>query len=310
MNWVCKCGAENDARYCETCGREFAPPAAAPAAPESITNKIVAGVALAFLVIAWVYTLNNHPQTISRPSPAAAQGPTTIQEPPNSAPVQPTEPSASSLSDVDLKKMKDAYRFDLALIRDINKVLAAPSAESKVEIYCEHNVREMNHLLSDHDPTLDANGQNNIAVCSNRIFSGVDRMFTDQELIEKRDKTSADLRMIEARLGAASVASAQLDDERNGTIAPPQVAPPQSSQPVDHPVPDAAQTSGDLHAIADANGVAVFSNLPAERLHFDFDHQAWQPTIEKQPDGRKTLTMRSVGSTKATVCNVHWEIVQ
>jgi hypothetical protein len=58
------------------------------------------------------------------------------------------------------------------------------------------------------------------------------------------------------------------------------------------------------------NGTMVFKDLPADRLHFTFDHDAWQPTIQLQPDGRKTLIMRSLNPGIQTYCHVRWEIVQ
>jgi hypothetical protein len=57
-------------------------------------------------------------------------------------------------------------------------------------------------------------------------------------------------------------------------------------------------------------GQLVFNDLPSERLRFTFDHDAWQPTIQPQPDGRKTLTMRSLKPGIQTYCHVRWEIVQ
>lgn len=56
------------------------------------------------------------------------------------------------------------------------------------------------------------------------------------------------------------------------------------------------------------NGTMVFNDLPADRLHFTFDHDAWQPTIQLQPDGRKTLVMRSLKPGIQTHCHVRWEI--
>jgi hypothetical protein len=56
-------------------------------------------------------------------------------------------------------------------------------------------------------------------------------------------------------------------------------------------------------------GQLVFGDLPSERLHFTFDPDAWQPTIQRQPDGRKTLIMRSLKPGIQTYCHVRWEVV-
>jgi hypothetical protein len=56
-------------------------------------------------------------------------------------------------------------------------------------------------------------------------------------------------------------------------------------------------------------GQLVFLNLPGERLHFTFDHDAWQSTIRRQPDGTQTLIMRSVRPGIQTACDIRWEIV-
>lgn len=72
----------------------------------------------------------------------------------------------------------------------------------------------------------------------------------------------------------------------------------------------AAPTAGDLHYSGPPihpGGTVVFQNLPAGRLRFVFDHQAWQPLILRQPDGSQTLTLRSLRQIDQTECNVHWE---
>jgi hypothetical protein len=58
------------------------------------------------------------------------------------------------------------------------------------------------------------------------------------------------------------------------------------------------------------NGELVFKNLPADRLKFQFDHDAWQPMIHRQPDGMQTLVMRSIKPGTQTKCDMRWEIVQ
>jgi hypothetical protein len=57
-------------------------------------------------------------------------------------------------------------------------------------------------------------------------------------------------------------------------------------------------------------GIVAFSGLPAGRLRFSFDHQAWQPLISRQPDGSQTLRLRSLQHTEQTKCKVQWEVAQ
>jgi len=52
----------------------------------------------------------------------------------------------------------------------------------------------------------------------------------------------------------------------------------------------------------------VFKNLPADRLHLTFDHNAWQPSIHRQADGRQTLIMRSIKPGGQETCDIRWEL--
>jgi len=78
------------------------------------------------------------------------------------------------------------------------------------------------------------------------------------------------------------------------------------------PATRASPTSGVLHAtIALAqHGDVVFNNLPGGRLKFTFDHDAWQATIRRQPNGTQTLVMHSRKPGSQTACDVAWQIVQ
>jgi hypothetical protein len=90
----------------------------------------------------------------------------------------------------------------------------------------------------------------------------------------------------------------------SGAVEPRPILP---SQPLKPPVP----TSGILHVIIETeHGNAVFENLPPAQLKFTFDHNAWQATIHKQPNGTKTLVMHSLKSGSRISCDVRWEIVQ
>jgi len=102
----------------------------------------------------------------------------------------------------------------------------------------------------------------------------------------------------------------------------PSVAENQTSQPVVTAQPPASTSSPPVETSSPRfgvvcngavnvpqNGTMVFKDLPSDRLHFTFDHDAWQPTIQPQPDGRKTLVMRSLKPGIQTYCHVRWEIV-
>lgn len=72
----------------------------------------------------------------------------------------------------------------------------------------------------------------------------------------------------------------------------------------------ATPRSGTLHYSGPPvqyGGIVVFSGLPAGRLRFSFDHQAWQPLISRQLDGSQTLRLRSLQHSAQLECNVHWE---
>jgi|ERR1700691_6224871 len=52
----------------------------------------------------------------------------------------------------------------------------------------------------------------------------------------------------------------------------------------------------------------TFPNLPDDHLKFTFDHDAWQPTIRREPDGTKTLVMRFLKAGSQVACDIRWEI--
>jgi len=93
------------------------------------------------------------------------------------------------------------------------------------------------------------------------------------------------------------------------TSAPPP-APPKASIAAATPT---APQSGTLHYSGipiPQNGEVVFVDLPNARLRFTFDHQAWQASIRRQPNGTQILTMHSLLPGQQTQCDVKWEIVQ
>ena len=80
----------------------------------------------------------------------------------------------------------------------------------------------------------------------------------------------------------------------------------------EHPFAPASQSSGTLHYAGPPvryGERVTFTGLPAARLKFAFDHQAWQPLISRQPDGTKTLALRSLKKGEQTSCDVGWEVV-
>lgn len=95
-----------------------------------------------------------------------------------------------------------------------------------------------------------------------------------------------------------------------------QPSPKPSVQDVQEPTPPSldlptAPRAGDLHYAGPPvhfGGVIVFQHLPAGRLRFIFDHQAWQPLISREPDRSQTLTLRSLRQFDQMECDVHWEL--
>ena len=94
-------------------------------------------------------------------------------------------------------------------------------------------------------------------------------------------------------------------------IAP--VAPVVPSEPAPAPPVPTATTSGMLcngPVQVPKGGELTFRNLPGDRLRFTFDHDAWLPLIRREPDGTRTLIMRSIKPGIQTKCDIRWEVVQ
>jgi hypothetical protein len=58
------------------------------------------------------------------------------------------------------------------------------------------------------------------------------------------------------------------------------------------------------------NGELTFKNLPGDQLHFIFDHDAWSPSIHREPNGTQTLVMRSIKPGIQIKCDMRWEIAR
>lgn len=105
-------------------------------------------------------------------------------------------------------------------------------------------------------------------------------------------------------------------------LQPPQPAPDSAQQsanpqPPTETIPSASSTetpkptSGVLcneTVAVPQNGELTFKALPGERLKFTFDHEAWSPSIHRQPDGTQTLVMRSIKPGIQTECDMRWEV--
>jgi len=93
----------------------------------------------------------------------------------------------------------------------------------------------------------------------------------------------------------------------------PQPPPPQpAAVPAPPPMPTQAR-SGVLHytgAPVPLNGQVVFDHLPASRLKYSYDSQAWVLTIKLNPDGSKRVTLTSKKPGMQTACDLGWEIVE
>jgi hypothetical protein len=139
------------------------------------------------------------------------------------------------------------------------------------------------------------------------------------ESLEELNRVNAEIAKEEGQQQSASGPIApqpqpeaeQPTDSAEQPLATP--SPTAAASPPTPPVEAAKPTSGVL-----CNGVIsvpqneelTFKNLPGERLKFTFDHNAWTPTITRQPDGTQSLVMRSIKPGIQTKCDMRWEIVQ
>ena len=58
-------------------------------------------------------------------------------------------------------------------------------------------------------------------------------------------------------------------------------------------------------------GVVFFSNLPAQRLKYSFDHSSWQLSLTNNPDGtRKGVQLTSIKQGIQANCDLGWEVIQ
>ncbi len=112
---------------------------------------------------------------------------------------------------------------------------------------------------------------------------------------------------------APSVSEPPAISQEPVNTTPPGPSPSQPSTSASPPAPPVATmkpTSGVLcNGTIDVPqyGELVFKNLPGDRLKFTFDHDAWRPTVRRQPDGMQTLVMQSIRPGIQTKCDITWE---
>lgn len=172
----------------------------------------------------------------------------------------------------------------------------------------------------------------NLAVGNTVTFSGT---FTFGELDYAREESVTEegsmtdpefiFTFTSVRPGALSQRSDNRDSKPSVGEPAPQPVDTTPTAPIATPAPEPEPTPEPTQSIRTAtpisgvlcNGAAnvpqfgelVFRNLPGDRLQFTFDHDAWQPTIHRQQDGRQTLTMRSLKRGIQTACDIRWEIM-
>jgi hypothetical protein len=127
-----------------------------------------------------------------------------------------------------------------------------------------------------------------------------------QYLMEKMDEETAKCNQLAAELKDVDAEIAQ-ENQQQSVSAETSRSPSQLLLPSNQA---GTPTSGVLcnGAISvPQNGQITFNNLPGDRLHLTFDHDAWQPAIHRQSDGTQTLVMRSLKPGVQTVCDMRWE---
>jgi hypothetical protein len=132
------------------------------------------------------------------------------------------------------------------------------------------------------------------------------------ELLEQLNLVNAEIAKEEGQLQPNS--EPKPAPEPKAQVAEQPADTPQAiATPPSPPVESAKPTSGVLcnwPVEVPQNGEVKFRNLPSDRLRFTFDHDAWMPLIRREPDGTRTLIMRSLKPGVQTMCDIRWEVVQ
>ncbi len=225
-------------------------------------------------------------------------------------------PQLPALSSDELQTLKDGRQYDLELIAAVNAVLMAPSPNDAITAYCRFTMKGVRELTG--GPSNEWLDQQKIAICRGRVLTGLTRMPSLEQFREYGEKARLDLIETDQKLKEAGIVletESPKDPPRTPQPVPtPPLPEPEAAPPAPPPVESpkiAAPTSGVLHAMVETeHGDAVFENLPADRLKFTFDHDAWQATTHRQPNGTKTLVMHSLKPGSRISCDVRWEIVQ
>jgi len=242
-----------------------------------------------FIVCMWICIVLFVLHTMRDNTPRSTESP--AQEGATPSAINPHE---SRLAD--LRKKKDGIIAQIAMEREMAKKLILDAANLSAQPFPDPD---------EHQFLLEAMDKE-----SQRIA----------KLLESNKDIDAEIAQEEGEqppnIGPTSTAKPQITSQP--LPAPVQQPPTVDTQPTEPnppapPVEAAKPTSGVL-----CNGVIsvpqneelTFKNLPGERLKFTFDHNAWTPTITRQPDGTQSLVMRSIKPGIQTKCDMRWEIVQ
>lgn len=92
--------------------------------------------------------------------------------------------------------------------------------------------------------------------------------------------------------------------------APPPARPPVPSAPV-APAPYEGPRSGTLESNnpVPQNAECVFRNLPAVKIHLDYDTKIWDARLAPGEGGTQRLILKNKGSGPQKRCLVHWSVI-
>ena len=148
----------------------------------AITTSVILGLVVV-LVISGLLSEKSAPQTAQMPANTS---------PPAAKPI--------ALSEEELKRLKDSRQYDLKLIAAVNAVLTAPSPDDALTAYCRFTVQQMQALVGSGGEWYE---DQNIGVCRARVLTGVDRMFSPDQLREYAAKAQRELTETDQKLADA-----------------------------------------------------------------------------------------------------------
>jgi hypothetical protein len=142
------------------------------------------------------------------------------------------------------------------------------------------------------------------------LLTELDKMVKDNaESKAEIDALDAEIAKEEASVVPSIPGAKDLPLEPSATTPQPLSA----TSPLAPPAEASKPTSGVLcnwPVEVPQNGEVKFRNLPSDRLKFTFDHDAWLPRIQREPDGTQTLIMQSIKPGIQTMCDIRWEVVR